>query len=357
MAARARHLEYYVAFAEEAKLFGAEEVEWLRRLDVERENLLVAHAWCDRYPPGAEAGLRLASALKLYLFNRGMLGLAYRITMEALACAGVREHRAARCRSLFDAGQIAYFMGRYGEAVQSLEESLQAARELGDAQRIARALQPLGLACIARGDRAAAHRYLEEALALAKAQGDRRQVAGALNSLGQLRRVEGAPDAAEPIFREALALAREVADREAIAVMQLNLAMLSIYRSLYESARSMLLDTIAIVRETGSRPAGQSAIEVTAALAVQLGDLSRGARYYGAAEAVASETGVARDPADTAFLAPFVERLQTTLGPEAYATLESEGRGLRYEQALADANTWLAEPGVIDDRRRASASS
>jgi predicted ATPase len=340
----ARHLDYFVAFAEEARshVIGPDEAVWLPRLDVERENLLSAHAWCDRACEAAETGLTLVSALKPYLFNRGMLGLAYQITSEALARPGVQDRTLARCRGLFDAGQVCYFMGRYGDAVRLLEESLAIARELGDSRRIAPALQPLGMSCVGLADVNAAHGYLEEALALARAQGDKRQVAGALNSLGQLRRVEGALDAAEPIFREALNLAREVKDREATAVMLLNLAMVGIGRGQRDGPRSMLIDVIAIAGETGSRPAGQSVLEVSAALAILCDDWTRAARQYGAAEALAAQTGIARDPADTAFLAPLVSRIKAYLGAESYARVEAEGRALSYDEAMADASAWLA---------------
>ncbi len=340
----ARHLDHFVAFAEEARshVIGPEEAAWLPRLDVERENLLSAHAWCDRAHEATDTGLRLVSALKPYLFNRGMLGLAYRITAEALARPGAQDRTPARCRGLFDAGQVCYFMGRYGDAARLLEASLAVARELGDSRRIAHALQPLGMSCVGLGNLNAARGYLEEALALARAQGEKRQVAGALNSLGQLRRVEGALDAAEPIFREALDLARDVEDQEAIAVMLLNLAMVGIGRAQREGPRSMLIDVIAIAGQTGSKPAGQSALEVSAALAMLCDDWSRAARQYGAAEALAAQTGIARDPADTAFLAPLVSRIKARLGAESYARLEAEGRTLSYDAAMADASAWLA---------------
>jgi hypothetical protein len=71
-------------------------------------------------------------------------------------------------------------------------------------------------------------------------------------------------------------------------------------------------------------------------------DWSRAARQYGAAEALAAQTGIARDPADTAFLAPLVARIKTRLGAEPFARLEAEGRTLAYDEAMADASAWLA---------------
>jgi predicted ATPase len=62
--ARTRHLDYYLALAEEGrpKLQGSEQGAWLSRFDLERENLLSAHAWCESAPGGAEKDLRLAYA-------------------------------------------------------------------------------------------------------------------------------------------------------------------------------------------------------------------------------------------------------------------------------------------------------
>ncbi len=66
-AARSRHLAFYLAMAERAspELVGPNQGMWLARLDLEGENLLAAHAWCDQAQDGAELGLRLVFAIKL----------------------------------------------------------------------------------------------------------------------------------------------------------------------------------------------------------------------------------------------------------------------------------------------------
>ena len=131
---RMRHLRHFVAFGDGAKrqLTGPAQGLWLMRIDVERENLLTAHSWCDEAASGTELGLQLADALKLYWVNRGLMELGHRIIVEALARAREARRDKARCRALFHAGQLAYFMGRYSEARRYLEESLAIARELGD---------------------------------------------------------------------------------------------------------------------------------------------------------------------------------------------------------------------------------
>ncbi|MDE2359449.1 MAG: adenylate/guanylate cyclase domain-containing protein, partial [Betaproteobacteria bacterium] len=187
---RMRHLEWYLALFEAGRpnLIGPEQATWLARLDVERENLFAAHRYCDHAPGGGELGMRLMSAVRRYWFDRGLLGLGYRTTMEALQRPTAQDPTPTRVSALNDAGQIAAYMGRYAEAKLHLVESLAAARALGDRDRIAYLLQPLGLACMGIGDLADARGYLDEALVMARESGDRREIAAALNSLAQIAR-------------------------------------------------------------------------------------------------------------------------------------------------------------------------
>ena len=344
-ATRARHLAFYLTLAEKARphLVGPEQGAWLSRLDLERENLLSAHAWCDLAPAGAEPGLRLAYAVKPYWFNRGLLGLGHRVTVEALARVGAQERSILRCRGLFDAGQLGYLMGRYGETRGYLEESLSIAREFEDKPRIAAALQPLGLACLAQGERALARQHLEEALALVSELGDKRSIAAALNALAQLHRVEGDLDAAEPLYERVLALAREVGDRETIAIALLNLAMTWISRATAQRARATLVEALDIVQETGSKRCGQSVLEVTAGLAAFLGQAQCAARFNGAAQAQEAQSSLRRAAADEAFLAPLLAKVRSALGDAAFAAAEAAGRARPYEEAMGEARAWLEE--------------
>ena len=56
------------------RLLGPQQGAWLARFDLERENMLAVHAWCDRADEGAALGLRLVHAVKPYLLTRGVPG-------------------------------------------------------------------------------------------------------------------------------------------------------------------------------------------------------------------------------------------------------------------------------------------
>ncbi|HEX8009450.1 MAG TPA: tetratricopeptide repeat protein [Casimicrobiaceae bacterium] len=340
---RDRHLGYYLGLAEKARpeLFGGSQSTWLRRLDLERENLLSAHSWCDRTEAGAESGVRLVHAVKPYCFNRGLLGLGHRLTLEALAREGAQGRNQARCKILADAGQYCSFMGRYSEALRHLEEGLAIAREIGNTGMIARVLQPLGMASLGVGEAAAARGYLEEALVLARELGDKRELAGAINALAQLHRLEANLETAEPLYDQVVALARELGDREIIAVGLLNLAMVFLGRGAYERARTVLLEALTIAEEIGSRPAGQSVLDVCAGLAAIRREWERAARFYGVVQAQIGDTGIQRDPTDEAFLKPLIAQSRDTLGPSSFAGAEAAGRALGYDDAIAEARAWL----------------
>jgi predicted ATPase/DNA-binding winged helix-turn-helix (wHTH) protein len=342
-AVRERHLSYYhdLAVAADTELRGPAQAVWMARLDAERENLLSAHAWCDYAANGAEVGLRLARMSKMYWISRGFLGLGHRIAVEALARGGAQQRNEQRCAALFIAGQYDSLMGRYGDAQRFLKESLAIARELRDKQRIAHALQPLGLACLGEGNLAQARSHLEEALALARELGNKRELAAALCVLGQLYRIEGALDEAEPLYEDALVLARELGDQESLAIGLLNLAMVAICRCSEERAREMLLEATSIASAIGSQRVGLSIMEVAAGMGALCEDWERAAAFFGAAEAQTGSTGIHRDPADEAFLAPLIEKARNALGPVQFRAAKASGGALSYDEAISEARAWL----------------
>jgi tetratricopeptide (TPR) repeat protein len=344
---RARHLAHYVALAEKARpeLVGPHQAEWLARLDLDRENLLSAHAGCAADPQAGATGLQLVTALKQYFYRRGLLGLAQHVMAEALAHPGAQARDAERSRALFSIGQICLFAGRYPEALGYLEECLAIARETGDRRRVASVLQPLGAVLSAQGDLAGARRCHDEAIVLAREFGSRRDLAAALNNRAQLHRLEGEPAAAQPLYRDVLQLVQGEGDREGVAIALLNLAMLEIARGAAAPAVPLLEQALVTAAETGSRPASQCVVDVAAGLATLRGDYERAARLHGVAAAQAAQTGLQRDAADEAFLAPLVARARAGLPAGAFAAAEAAGREQAFDATLAELRAWLA-PGA-----------
>ncbi len=334
-----RHLSFYLALAEaaSAQLSGPDQAQWLDRLDPEQENFLTAHRWCDRSAQGAEAGLRLMFALKLYLFNRGLLAPLRWGTQDALARPGAQTRTIIRCRALHTAGQVGFFTGRFADAKIQLEEALGIAYELGDSGRAASVLQTLGMTCLGLGDGVDARRYLNQAMNLAQERGDQRELAAALNALAQLHRVEGALDVAEPLYKRCLALTRLVGDRENTAVALLNLAMVAMSRGRLDRADTLLLEALDIADTIGSRMSGANVLAVAGGLASLRADWPQAARFTDAANSQMQAAGSSLDPADEAFLAPLIVRATQALDAQPRYLAEPGG----YADAIMLARRWL----------------
>jgi hypothetical protein len=110
----------------------------------------------------------------------------------------------------------------------------------------------------------------------------------------------------------------------------------------------MLLDVISIADDIGSRSAGQSVLDVSSGLAASRKAWHPAARFYGAAEAHMGYTGIRRDPADEAFLAPLIGNARIALG-SAFATAEAAGRCLSYEEAMVEVRAWLENPETLSN--------
>jgi hypothetical protein len=222
--------------------------------------------------------MQLVFGVKHYWLNRGLLGVGRKLSIEALARGDTKARNSLRCRGLFEAGQLAFYMGDYGQAQGHLE-SLAIARK--SATRSSRA-------CSNRwdvpghGDVSRARGHLEDAV-VARA-GTRRQAPAfaAQNALAQLHRTERTFDRPSRFTRASSSRAR-FGDRDSVAIGLLNQAMTSIDRA-RPSARPQCFPKFLRSLWRWPKPVGQSALEVCAGLAASRGHWQQAALFFGAAE-------------------------------------------------------------------------
>jgi non-specific serine/threonine protein kinase len=164
-AARVRHRDYYLALAEEAdpKLRGAEQAEWLRRLENEHENLRAGLEW-SLVEAGPQEGLRLCGALQRFWWTRGHFTEGRQWCTRSLCKAGAEERTRERAYVLNAAGVLSHDQGDYPAAKAFHEEGLAIRRELGDRRGTAASLGNLGNVALNQGDYPAARALLEESL-------------------------------------------------------------------------------------------------------------------------------------------------------------------------------------------------
>jgi len=383
-AVRVRHRDHYLALAEEAdsKLKGAEQAEWLRRLEDEHENLRAGLEW-SLVEAGSKGGLRLCGALEQFWWMRGHCTEGRQWCTRVLGKAGAEERTRERAYVLNAAGALSNYQGDYPAAKALHEESLAIRRELGDRSGIAISLNLLGNAALNQGDCATARALLEEALAIhrelgdwygiavslgnlglvacgsevpkeqadystgralhedslaiRRRLGDRFGVARSLSNLGNVALNQGDYPAARALHEESLAISQEVEDRTSTAGSLSNLGNVALNQGDYPTAGALYEESLAIRRDLGDRSGSGIAVslEGLAAVAALLRDSLRAARIWGATERSRAEIGTPLPAHDRSGYDRRVAAARTASGDDAaFDNAWQEGRSLTLDQAI-----------------------
>ncbi len=234
-AVRRRHAEYFLALAQEADrdLHSARQVEWLKRLEMDHDNLRAALDWAfGGHDPAL--GMGLVSRLGWFWF--------------------LRNHAV--------------------EGRQWCTRALEAHPDAPPALRAKVLTLLAGRLYSNQDDPAAAHRMLEEARALAQAANDWGQLGWASGFSGLNRVRANRLDEVEPFFIEALRCFQEAGDRFGIGWAHNALGESARLRRDYASAMAHYRDGLAAFQALGSEWGISLIARNTAWVELRLGNLT-----------------------------------------------------------------------------------
>ncbi len=274
---RDRHLQYMLAFAEQAEphLFHDEQMIWLARLDWELDNLRAALSWAEQHE--ADAFLRLANALWRYwdlrfLHHEGAEWLEKALAQTRNSRTVPRARALANLASFYmnfenvkkvrQFAQQSYALAAHLEDERSMtnaldlldyplffdgtpvagspgEQALASARELGDQWLIASSLWVLGQHARFLNDLDLARSFFEQGVDAARLCGDRRQTAGHLLELGNLWTAQGEGERAMPLLEEAESIMKEMDDVPNMSDCFLYQAAAELVRQNYRRAKQL----------------------------------------------------------------------------------------------------------------------
>jgi DNA-binding SARP family transcriptional activator/tetratricopeptide (TPR) repeat protein len=264
------------------------EASALAWLDAERANLIAVagHAAEHEWP---EHTGQLSGVLWRYLH-----GAAYHAEILALYTYALRAteqtgDRAARCQALLNLGTAYSRLGRYRDALDALQRSVDLHRQAGDALGERRSLNNLGVVHWHLGNHEAALEHYQRSLAIARESNDRAGEAATLGNIAYFFALSGRYDEALEHLPAALELSRELDDRitEANTLGTLGEVYLGLGR--YPEAVDHRRQSLALARELGDRSIQASALN-------GLGEaLRRLADYSGAADCHRQALLLARD--------------------------------------------------------------
>ncbi|MDQ3699636.1 MAG: tetratricopeptide repeat protein, partial [Chloroflexota bacterium] len=252
-----RHVLHYLRLAEtaEPELYGAQQADWLHRLEREHDNFRAALGWCEAHGY-AEPAFRLAIALSWFWTVHGHVSEG-RERLAALlarfrAPGGAGARAALRAHVLSAAGTLASFQGDHTVAQERLEEALRVVQAQGDTAGVYSTLMGLGLTANLRRDYPAARGFLEQALGIASDLGDTHAIGTARYNLANVLHEQGDYTAARTLLEESVPLLRETGDLPSLANSFLALGIVAHDQGDYGVASAMTEQALAVYRLHGS---------------------------------------------------------------------------------------------------------
>jgi tetratricopeptide (TPR) repeat protein len=264
---RNRYLDYFTGWAElaDSKLHGGEQIMWVRRIQVEYDNLRAALAWA--FEGGdSETGLRLANALWFYWFTRGHFLEGYDwMRLGLQQTEGVTPVRSV---AFSGAGVIAAQL-REQVAREYVMQGRRYAGQLGMKESLAMSNTSIGFTV---SEYEAARALYEECIAVLRENPHHFYLRTALFLYGDRARGHGDLERAEALYRESLALARADQDLWGMTMPLGNLGRLAVHRGDYERGKALVREAIHINRELDNRAGTANYLIYLGVLAVYLGD-------------------------------------------------------------------------------------
>jgi predicted ATPase/class 3 adenylate cyclase/Tfp pilus assembly protein PilF len=374
---RRTHAEYFLTLAEEAypELKGANQLEWLERLEAEHDNMRAALTWALKRKE-AEVALRMGGALSWFWSVRGYHSEGRRWLQEALAMEGrgspesramalagvgwlalqqgdldwtkeaceeglellahqAREARVAKLILLDCLGWVALEREEHGQAQQLFEEGLALSREMSDTWWLATSLSNVAVVSQSRGNSERATELYEQSMDLFREQGNKLSLAGGLNNLAMLVYSQGDLGRAAQLTEEGVALQRELGTRGGVSLGLYNLGWMALLQDDLGRAADLHRESLSLAWDAGLNPLVQSALEGFACLAGAKGEAQRAALLWGAAQALHETKGIARDIDFLAEADARISAVRLSTGEEVWEEAWRKGRAMSLDEAVS----------------------
>ena len=367
-----RHLKWFQDLAERAKpeFIKPDQLKWLARIGSEFDNLMAALEW-SKDGEESEAELILALALSDFLGVRGLLS-GNRLLEDAVSRSS-KAPPSLRAKVLSAAGYKAWQRGDDSKAFDLAEEALRVYRELEDKNGIADARLVIGAVLWHRGEFDRALEEAEEVLAIRRELGDKRGIALILLGMTQITRGRGDYDRALELAEKSLSMFQEIGEKWMIAfalhevssvarqmgdhhrALESSEEALALFREFgnkggigsslnilgrvaqdqgdYERAASLHKEALPLWNEVGHSQI-VSGLEDLAKVAIGLGDSGRGARLFGASEALRQSNSHPLPPAYHEEYDRSLASGRADLGEDAFEAALEEGRKMSMEEAV-----------------------
>jgi predicted ATPase/class 3 adenylate cyclase len=380
---RDRHAEYYSQYFIDAgeHLRGPEMATWMKRLEIDYDNLRAAMEWSLETRP--QMVLRSLSTL---IFAGGGLtnpSESRRWLEQALDRARVEAASADQssntdilyqAKGNFLLATICFSQGEHAASKAAVEESISLARKIGATRELAEGLPILALSIAYLGDIDTAIKTSYEAITLSRQNGYRWELSMALSSYSVLHTYSGELELARSYTQEGLKIAQEIespwliglhlrnaarvaalqghvpealsyfeqsvemfkkqGNRSFVIVSQSDLGHFLRRKGDIQAARAIYEKTILEWFEHGNRPAVAHQLECFAYLASAQGNYQLATTLIGAAETLRESAHSLRMGEEQEEYEQEIKRLRDKLSEKEFQSSLNTGQGMSIEQAI-----------------------
>jgi len=332
---RRRHLEHFVALAEQAEpgLSGSEQAIWLARIEAEHDNLRAALAHALEMADSSSA-LRLVVGVRRFWQIHGYLAEGRQSLESALAIThGATSELRANAFNML--GILAAEQGDFDAARREFTAAAEEARVVGATRALSSALVNLGNLSFFGGDAEVARDLYMESIQHFVALGDVRGQALANENIGLLALT--ADDAAEAVswLTAARDLAREAGDDLEVGSASRSLAAAMIELGEVTEATALLVEGLGIARELGDTLGIAVCLETFAGLAATTREPTRAATLFGASDVARASIGARRQPDHEILYERWLGRTLKHLDTSTYSKQYEDGRALTLDDACS----------------------
>ena len=327
-----RHLEYFVAFAEEAEpeLGRTGQHSWLRTLACEQDNIREALGNAIRRGDATSA-LRLGGAVWRFWLLEGFLSEG-RTWLGAALDTGEAPSRW-RAKALWGLAWLAYHQGDYRAAEQCGEEMIGMASSGGDTVELRNALTIRGIVDLAYGRFPQAIGGLERCVSLLAGAGPDWLLATSLLNLG-MATAHGGDARAAAVLGEARDLYEALGDAHYGARAVLYTGYAALLQGEMEAAAAAFREALVAFWELDDLWGTVEGLEGLAALAGARRQAERAATIAAAAGGLRKTVNARPFPSDRAVLDRYLEAARAATEESAWDAAGERGRHLAVEEAV-----------------------
>jgi len=340
---RNRHLAYFLALAEKAdqELFRHNQLAWLSRLRLTRNNLRVALDWAIETKQTASA-LQMARNLDWFWHICSDYVEAAQGVLRVLELPDVSlfpEHHAGLLAQM---QHYKHLLGRHfvaqmqqGDAAAFARQALSIARAHNDSHNSARALSMIGLSLVIEKKFAEAQPVLEESGTLFQQAQDEWGYAYTVFLLGWSSFVQNDFAPALPILEQAYAIFKKLGERHFMCVCLRYIGITQIKLGETRQGVEALRDSLTFAQQLGSKYETAAGLYRWGQAAQYLGSPARTVALFWAAKTAhdAIGMGVWTQGLDAEF-ETVLARCRAELGEPAFSEAVERGRALTMEQAI-----------------------